>query len=411
MQFWGYDVIRCKEILELPSMRKAKVIAGAEGLERIVRWVHVGDVPNVTDWVNGGELLIITGIGAKQDAASLMQLVKNIEEKNLAGLIINVGPYIPEVPEQVVEYADSLGFPLMEIPWETKLVEVTQEICSTIIMKQMEEKSVRDLLENILFEDFDNPDMLINRGTYYGYELKGFFHVAIIDIDDFAFYLKDKNIIDEKKILEIKGQFQNVLNACLTRNNKKAMSMMRSDSIVVLVPVNNKNGDEIKKLAEQIKNSVTKNIPGITVSIGIGNCYDKLTEMKKSLSEAERALQAAKWMHANNKVFYYKDLGIYRLLFKVGDNQELESFCQETIGALLDFDRLHHAELLSTLEAFLTENGNLVKAAQKMFIHRNTLKYRLQKIEELTFISLGDSNHRLNLQIGLVVSKFLNLTK
>ena len=404
-------MIRCKDILDLPSMKKAKVIAGAESLERIVRWVHVGDMPNVTDWVHGGELLIITGIGVKQDATSLLELIKNIVEKNLAGLLINIGPYIPEVPDQVIEYAESLGFPLMVIPWETKIVEVTEEICSTIIMKQMEEKSVRDLLENILFGDFDNPDTLINRGTYYGYDLKGSFQVAIIDIDDFAFYLKDKNITDEKRILEIKGQFQNALNSCLIKHSKKALSMMRSDSLVVLVPVKNKNGDEIKKLAEQIKNYVIRNIPGITVSIGIGNYYNKLTEIKNSLAEAERALQAAKWVHTKNKIFCYKDLGIYRLLFKVGDNQELESFCQETIGALLDYDKTHHTELLRTLESFLTENGNLVKTAQNMYIHRNTLKYRLQKIEELAEISLEDANQRINLHIGLMISKFLNLTK
>lgn len=404
-------MVRCKDILNLPSMKKAKVLAGAESLEGIVRWVHVGDVPNVTDWVHGGELLIITGIGAKQDAASLLELIKNIVKKNLAGLLINIGPYIPEVPDQVIAYAQSLGFPLMAIPWETKIVEVTEEICSTIIMKQMEEKSVRDLLENILFGDFDNPDTLINRGIYYGYDLNGLFQVAIIDIDNFASYLKDKNITDEKKILEIKGQFQNALNASLIMHNKKALSMMRSDSIVVLVPVKNKNGDEIKKLAEQITNSVTKNIPGITVSIGIGNCYDRLTEIKNSLAEAERALQAAKWVHTKNKIFCYKDLGVYRVLFKVGDDQELESFCQETIGALLDYDREHNSELLPTLEALLTENGNLAKAAQKMYIHRNTLKYRLQKIEELAEISLEDANQRLNLHIGLMISKFLNLTK
>ena len=126
--------------------KKIKLVAGANGLDRVIRWVHVIDIPQVTKWLQGGELLFITRIGISRDIEDLLQLVKGIFEKNLAGLVINTGPYISKTPKNVIDLANNLSFPVFELPWEVKLVEVTKSICSLIVMSQIEEKSIRDFI-------------------------------------------------------------------------------------------------------------------------------------------------------------------------------------------------------------------------------------------------------------------------
>src|SRR5471030_691786 len=117
--------ITCEEMMRLPYLEKIKVVAGEAGLNKIISWVHVVEIPEVTEWVKGGELLFITGITIQNNKEALLQLVKSISKKNLSGLVINVGPYIKETPQEVIDLANLINFPIFELPFEVKLIEVT----------------------------------------------------------------------------------------------------------------------------------------------------------------------------------------------------------------------------------------------------------------------------------------------
>jgi PucR family transcriptional regulator, purine catabolism regulatory protein len=89
------------------------------------------------------------------------------------------------------------------------------------------------------------------------------------------------------------------------------------------------------------------------------------------------------------------------LLAQLQGTAELRSFQQETLGELIDYDEKSGSQLLPTLEAFFTSNGNLSKTAEMLFVHRNTLMYRLKRIEELTGATLDDPEVRFDLQLAL----------
>src|SRR5665647_1548035 len=89
--------LTCDEMIKLPHLEKIKLVAGSGGIKRIITWAHVVELEDVTEWVKGGELLFITGVTIKNDTKALLKLVKDIEKKNLSGLVINIGPYIKAV--------------------------------------------------------------------------------------------------------------------------------------------------------------------------------------------------------------------------------------------------------------------------------------------------------------------------
>jgi purine catabolism regulator len=82
-------------------------------------------------------------------------------------------------------------------------------------------------------------------------------------------------------------------------------------------------------------------------------------------------------------VTHYDDLGLYRLIARVSDVAELERFCAERLGGLLEYDAHHGSELLATLRAVIEADGNLQKAAEILCVHYNTLRYRIQRIQEI----------------------------
>lgn len=400
--------ITCRNLLELPTLKQLKAVGGLNGLDRIIRWVHVADVPEVTNWVQGGELLFITGLGIKNEIRSILHLINEVNAKKLAGLVINVGPYIPEIPVAAIELANELDFPLFELPWAVKLVEVTEALCSLIVMHQMEEKSIQDLMENIMFNDFDAPAILMNRAAYYGYDLSKPYQVMLVDVDDFNQYLKEAEINDENKILELKFYLKQGIQQVLKDHSINTPTMLRSDSVIILLPLTEAGSDN-KQLAGEIKHLVAQRLPGVSVSIGIGNYYTEIKSYKKSLFEAEQALKVAQINNTKNSICIYQELGIYRIFSKVVEKQELKSFYDEILADLLEYDRLYHANLISTLRVYLNESGNLHQAAEKLFVHRNTLKYRLQRVEEICGYSLSEAHHRLNFQVAFMIESYLDL--
>ncbi len=96
----------------------------------------------------------------------------------------------------------------------------------------------------------------------------------------------------------------------------------------------------------------------------------------------------------------YDDLGIYRLLAATGNHEEVARYVQEWLGPLLDYDTRHGSDLVQTLSQYFECGGNYDSTSEALVIHRSTLRYRLQRIRELTGMDIGEVETRLNLHLA-----------
>ncbi len=138
-------------------------------------------------------------------------------------------------------------------------------------------------------------------------------------------------------------------------------------------------------------------------SAGIGHLARSLPDIPQSYREARQALEIGQRLFGEGNLHSFARLGIYRLLFHLHGQKELTDFYHETLGPLLDSDNRSNGALIETLEGFFRCNGNLSETARTMHLHRNSLLYRLGRIEELLGRSLVDPELRLSLQIALKV--------
>ena len=106
------------------------------------------------------------------------------------------------------------------------------------------------------------------------------------------------------------------------------------------------------------------------------------------------------------KPLYFGDLSVFRLLFQLQDSHELEAFCREALGPLLDYEG--GGDLLETLEAYCERLGNLTQTAEKLFIHRNSLLYRMERISQIAGLDLNNPDTRLAVHLAPKVRKMLN---
>ena len=128
--------LKVADILNRNHFDKAIVIAGIEGLKRIVKWVHVVEVTNIRNLLNGDELILSTGVTWKDDKDLFISMIEQLIEHQAAGLCLEMGTYMSEIPEEVITIANQHQFPIIIFHKQVPFVEITQDIHSLIINRQ-----------------------------------------------------------------------------------------------------------------------------------------------------------------------------------------------------------------------------------------------------------------------------------
>ncbi|MEG2118161.1 MAG: helix-turn-helix domain-containing protein, partial [Clostridia bacterium] len=142
----------------------------------------------------------------------------------------------------------------------------------------------------------------------------------------------------------------------------------------------------------------------LKVSIGIGSVVTSVKELARSFKDAQVALEVGKVFETEKNVVNYESLGIGRLIYQLPITL-CEMFLSEVFkrGSLESLDR----ETLMTIQAFFENNLNVSETSRKLFVHRNTLVYRLEKIKKLTGLDLREFDHAITFKVALMVKKYV----
>lgn len=142
--------------------------------------------------------------------------------------------------------------------------------------------------------------------------------------------------------------------------------------------------------------------PAETILIGVGRPAEALEDMSESYSQAIEALEVAQSLGRHEGVMHFDDLGILHWIRHLPQEVLYQNKYVELIHKLAEYDAQHQSDLTLTLETYLTMGSASSETAARLSVHRNTLAYRLQRIEELIGLDLHDVDCRLNLHIALI---------
>lgn len=126
-----------KDALQLEILKGSKVVAGQDGLDRVIEWVHNVGVPDAARWLNGGELVLTTAINLPADIEDQKEYMLAVIKKNIAALGIAVGRYWDDIPQHLIDIANKYQFPLLAIPFDIYFVEIAREINQIISQSEL----------------------------------------------------------------------------------------------------------------------------------------------------------------------------------------------------------------------------------------------------------------------------------
>ncbi|MFJ3714894.1 PucR family transcriptional regulator [Streptomyces sp. NPDC090057] len=142
-------------------------------------------------------------------------------------------------------------------------------------------------------------------------------------------------------------------------------------------------------------------------TIGVSAPSDSLNDIPHHYQEAQRALDVRRHSRERYGTTFFDELGLYRILGPGNDYRELEAFVDEWLGQLIDYDTRHHTAMVETLARYFDCGGNYDETADSLAIHRSTLRYRLQRIRDISGHDLANVEGRLNLQVATRVWKIV----
>jgi len=186
----------------------------------------------------------------------------------------------------------------------------------------------------------------------------------------------------------------------------------RSDSLVALLSepcVRQNQPAQVRQASMQLATQINEDLHmagGEDCStIGVGRAYSDPLKLHLSYEEARQALVIGAKVWGSGAVTHFEDLAVYRILHHHPDKGELDSFAEEVLGKLIEYDRKRNTDLVETLDVLMDCNLNISVAARRLYLHYNSLRYRLQKIEELIGPFVDDAHQRFNLQFALRIRK------
>ena len=166
--------------------------------------------------------------------------------------------------------------------------------------------------------------------------------------------------------------------------------------------------DHSLALSNAFSDEICQKHPQNRVAIGLGQVARDVKAWRASYRDAVQAMELAERLQTDIPLFI-GDLGVYQLILSLSDRNRLSEFCEQTLGTLTEYDMRQNADLIKTLEAYFNCHGNLSQTAESLIVHRNTLLYRMNRINEIAGIDLSRPETRLALHLALTIRRLLTL--
>lgn len=261
--------------------------------------------------------------------------------------------------------------------------------------RQTKRRLQGEFLEEIINKNFHSSSIILNRGKELGYNLT--LNQAVLQI-------KLVECQENTHLSQLSDLLYDDVTQFMNQKNRQFIMRNRLDGLIVLLEIRaekRSHRQDSVELAKDILDLWKEKMPENKIIIGIGKTYSNVNQLSESAHGAKYAVDLAGLLLSKKEIVHFDDLATFHLLIQMKEmGLSLQTFYEEQIGELL-LKRKQGIDLIQTLEAYFLNNLNLQSTAAFLFIHRHTLKYRLNQIEQRTGFNLNSADERLTLQLAI----------
>ncbi|MCR4617987.1 MAG: PucR family transcriptional regulator ligand-binding domain-containing protein [Lachnospiraceae bacterium] len=356
---------------------KMELVAGKNGWANSISWLLMVEDTTITKNFVGKELVVTTGLGFNTED-KLLELVKILDEHHCAGLVINTGYYIKEIPKKVLEMADERDLPVLTVPWEIMMADMIKDLTVRIFIQSQTDEQI----SSAFIRAIERPKVIeaYKEELSAAFDVDGRFQVVVFTTET----LDSMDSVDRKRIgYRLQIYLENI-------SHNAHFLYYNGAFLLIFNAVDDAPRDEI--ISGFLKRARLR-MPDRDVYVGVGSAVNDVSNVSISY---KRAVYAAKTAMKNREsIQRFDDLGPVRVLYSVPDELILRELGPDLLRPLTDYDKKHDSDLVLTLKSYLKNNGSVGKVSEELFIHKNTILYRMGKIRELLNCNLESGEERL----------------
>lgn len=381
--------IELERLMKKVSHMDITLLAGDKGIHNLVSWVHMVETTEASDFLDGGEIAFMTGLGLNS-TTTMLRLIEGIYQKNAAGIIVNTGPFLEKIPDDVIDFCNTHDFPLFVIPWKIHLAEIMRIFCFTITKDDQKNLEVAAAFKNAIF--FPGQEELYRVTlSQHGFRVNWKYSVCTMKIQNCT---EDLTTRTEKVTFALDNY---------AHHNYQNFAVFSYNDSIILVAANYSESS-LRTFIKEIKsNAIRFLLPDETLTIGCGKLTQSIRCLNKSYNQATSIEKLQESHKLPPDFIFYSDTGIYKLLMGIDDKEIINDFCEGSIRPLLDYDQKNNSDLAAILRCYLKHDGSVKETADEMFVHRNTINYKLGKIQELLDMDLSSLDNRLQVSLGFML--------
>jgi sugar diacid utilization regulator len=414
-------------IMRLLDPWQARLLAGEQGLTRAVTWASVmrARLP-AFEGFSGGELALLSlatlrSLQLQLDTLTLPQVVDQLAETGVSAIAVaglaesSLRAEDEEAKRAACARADAQHIPLIAVPANSPLHEIESAVLAEVrgwrerqedvatgaaYVAQFRASLRSEALAALLSGAYTSEALMRERAAQLGYDLSQSFIAAHVNVGDEA---APRSQGDATHAIELAEALEVALGA---------WTLAREHATIALAPLaNSERGAQ--GVRERLEAVLTRTYGaqargGLMWSAGLGEPAIGPANLRQSATEARDAASLGRLTLGPRRIARQSDLGVYRLLLALRDSGALAPFVRQTLRPL-DDDTRSGDLLLETLEVYFANNGNAVRAAQQLHLHRNSMLYRLRRVSDLLGQDLEDPEVRLSLQVALKGRRVLEL--
>ena len=394
--------ITLREIVKQVEHLEMKLVAGEAGLDREVLWTHMVDSDTISAFLQGQELTFTTGIGISEKLP-LLKLVQEVYRNGASGIVINIGPYVDKIGQDVLDFANEKAFPVFEVPWKIHMAEIMRIICFAITNEQQSRIEVTAALNNA-FLCPAQEELYVFPLMRKGYLADSVYTAVTIRVE------VQKNTVAGERMEQLYSQ----LGSHLRCNYKRILCCAQEKQLVLVLC--DYTGQERKHVLTYIFQHLCNELKKEETAVFcVGNEAEELRQLHKSYETANQMAEVSalgripgEEVYGRHKMIVYKNAGIFRILFALKDEEVMQEYVRDTVQPLLEYDALHHTDLAGVLQCYLRHDGSLQDTANELIVHRNTVNYKINKASEILEMDLTRLENRLEVMLGFGICQILH---
>ena len=358
---------------------------GSNGLNREILGAHIVEKPDISEFLSGNEIVFTTGV-ALADDGELLKLAETVFASGASALVLNTGKYINSVPEELKVFCAKNNFPLFTVPWNVHIEALIQSVYNLVSAQNLKKNKGISVFESIM----RNPSLYYeheNDLRDLGFSSEWDYCVSLIHPKDPD---KRKNPAVIKKLFDRFSQ---------STTGTMFFPYISSDKVVLVAA---------RTTPKDIEAFILKTLGNLypeRVVFGIGRSTKSIRCIDKSYSLAAKILSMKASGSIPDKIVRYDELGMYRIIAGLENHDILNQIDEEYYKPLLDYDRLCGTDYAVFINVYLECDGHINKISERMFIHKNTVHYKIHKIEEILDCDLSRYDVKMYLMIATMHAK------